>query len=101
MSFDPAYIAALKSHLENVGYANDEQDMASQSSHFAFKYHRSELFEALRQAGYEAELSVGGKFYPDNGTVIWIFDPEVVTPKQAEQLSARWVEEHRERNEQF
>ncbi len=61
MTFDSVYIAALKSQLEEIGYANDEQVIGPQSSGYTFKYHKDALFAALRSAGYDSVSGIRRK----------------------------------------
>lgn len=86
MNFDLQSIFALKSQLDETGYANDEQFLGA----FAFEHRTEEIMEDLRQVGYSAELTLMGDFFPQSGAIYWLFDQRCMTIEEARRLTEEW-----------
>lgn len=87
MHFDEKTIRQLKAQLEEIGYANDEQFLGSA----AFEHHHDEIVADLAQLGYEKLLLTSGDFYQESGALYWKYDPEMVSPLEAQFKSDSWV----------
>lgn len=86
-NFNRTTIIALKTQLDQVGYANDEQFLGST----VFEHRRQDLFNDLNSVGYSGSLSHEGEYFPEAGAVYWIYDSNMISRNQAVQMTRDWV----------
>lgn len=86
---DPADLQAAYDEFVREGYLNDE------NSGFGapfFKGRLDELEQGFRSLGYDGgAFEHGGKYFDDNGNVLWVYDPDRLSAEQAYAKTEAWV----------
>ena len=88
---DPADLQAAYDEFMREGYLNDENSGFGAAF---FKGRLDELEQGFRSLGYDGEaFERGGKYFGDNGNVLWIYDPDRLSADQACAKTEAWVAE--------